>query len=62
MLIKESIQYNIVGDTKTPLLRYIPFLSKIKIGADLFGIAVPEIREDVSGRKKNEKDVGTKTV
>ena len=33
-LIKYSdiIEYNIVGDTKTPLMRCIPFISKVKSG------------------------------
>ena len=32
MTYSDIIEYNIVGDTKTPLLRYIPFISKIKSG------------------------------
>ena len=28
----DIIEYNIVGDTKTPLLRCIPFISKVKNG------------------------------
>ena len=30
MIYSDIIEYNIVGDTKTPLLRCIPFLSKVK--------------------------------
>ena len=32
MIYSEIIEYNIVGDTKTPLLRCIPFISKVKSG------------------------------
>ena len=31
-IYSDFIQYNIVGDTKTPLLRCIPFISKVKSG------------------------------
>ena len=32
MIYSEIIEYNIFGDTKTPLLRCIPFISKVKNG------------------------------
>ena len=32
MIYCDFIKYNIVGDTKTPLLRCIPFISKVKSG------------------------------
>ena len=32
MIYCDIIEYNIVGDTKTPLLRCIPFISKVKNG------------------------------
>ena len=32
MTYSDIIVYNIVGDTKTPLLRCIPFISKVKNG------------------------------
>ena len=32
MIYSDIIEYNIVGDTKTPLLRCIPFISKVKNG------------------------------
>ena len=32
MIFSDIIEYNIVGDTKTPLLRCIPFISKVKSG------------------------------
>ena len=32
MICSHIIEYNIVGDTKTPLLRCIPFISKVKSG------------------------------
>ena len=32
MIYSDIIEYNIVGDTKTPLLRCIPFISKVKSG------------------------------
>ena len=35
MIYSDIIEYNIVGDTKTPLLRCIPFFSKVKSG-DIF--------------------------
>ena len=36
MIYSDIIEYNIVGDTKTPLLRCIPFISKVKNGDILF--------------------------
>ena len=30
MIYSDIIEYKIVGDTKTPLLRCIPFISKVK--------------------------------
>ena len=32
MIYSDLVVYNIVGDTKTPLLRYFPFISKLKRG------------------------------
>ena len=32
MIYSDIIEYNIVGDTKTPFLRCIPFISKVKSG------------------------------
>ena len=32
MIYTDIVEYNIVGDTKTPLLRYFPFISKLKSG------------------------------
>ena len=32
MIYSDLIEYNIVGDTKAPLLRYFPFISKLKGG------------------------------
>ena len=32
MIFTDLIEYNIVGDTKTPLLRCFPFISKLKAG------------------------------
>ena len=32
MIYSDILVYNIVGDTKTPLLRCIPFSSKVKSG------------------------------
>ena len=32
MIYTDQIEYNIVGDTKTPLLRCFPFISKLKPG------------------------------
>ena len=32
MIYSDIIEYNIVGDTKTPLLRCFPFISKVKSG------------------------------
>ena len=32
MIHSDIIEYNIVGDTKTPLVRCIPFISKVKNG------------------------------
>ena len=32
MIYSDIVEYNIVGDTKTALLRSIPFISKIKNG------------------------------
>ena len=32
MIYSDLIEYNIVGDTKTPLLRCFPFISKLKAG------------------------------
>ena len=32
MIYSDIIEYNIVGDTKSPLLRCIPFISKVKSG------------------------------
>ena len=32
MIYSDTIEYNIVGDTKNPLLRCIPFISKVKSG------------------------------
>ena len=32
MIYTDIKEYNIFGDTKTPLLRYIPFTSKVKSG------------------------------
>ena len=32
MIYSDIIDYNVVGDTKTPLLRCIPFISKVKSG------------------------------
>ena len=32
MIYSDTTEYNIVGDTKTPLLRCIPFISKVKSG------------------------------
>ena len=32
MIYSDFIEYNIVGDTKTPLLRCSPFISKVKNG------------------------------
>ena len=32
MIYSDIIEFNIVGDTKTPLLRCIPFISKVKSG------------------------------
>ena len=31
IIYSDIIEYNIVGDTKTPLLRCIPFISKVKM-------------------------------
>ena len=36
MKYSDIIEYNIVGDTKTPLLRCIPFISKVKSGDIIF--------------------------
>ena len=35
MIYTDLIEYNIVGDTKVPLLRCFPFISKLKSG-DIF--------------------------
>ena len=32
MIYTDLVEYNIVGDTKTPLLRCFPFISKLKTG------------------------------
>ena len=32
MIYTDLIEYNIVGDTKAPLLRFFPFISKLKSG------------------------------
>ena len=32
MIYSDIIEYNIVGDTKTPFFRCIPFISKVKSG------------------------------
>ena len=32
MIYSDLVEYSIVGDTKTPLLRYFPFISKLKGG------------------------------
>ena len=32
MIYTDIVEYNIVGDTKTPLLRCLPFISKLKSG------------------------------
>ena len=32
MIYSDIMEYNIVGDTKTPLLRCIPFICKVKRG------------------------------
>ena len=32
MIYSDLVEYNTVGDTKTPLLRYFPFISKLKGG------------------------------
>ena len=32
MVYTDIVEYNIVGDTKTPLLRCFPFISKLKSG------------------------------
>ena len=32
MIYTDIVQYNIVGDTKAPLLRCFPFISKLKFG------------------------------
>ena len=32
MIYTDIVEYNIVGDTKAPLLRCIPFISKLKSG------------------------------
>ena len=32
MTYSDIIEYKVVGDTKTPLLRCIPFISKVKNG------------------------------
>ena len=34
MIYSDLVQYNIVGDAKAPLLRYFPFISKVK-GVDI---------------------------
>ena len=33
MIYSDLVEYNIVGDTKAPLLRCFPFISKLKGGA-----------------------------
>ena len=35
MIYSDLVEYNIVGDTKTPLLRYFPFISKLKRGDNI---------------------------
>ena len=35
MIYSDLVEYNIVGDTKTPLLRCFPFISKLMGGAIL---------------------------
>ena len=35
MIFTDLIQYNIVGDTKVPLLRCFPFVSKLKAGDNI---------------------------
>ena len=32
MIYTDIVEHNIVGDTKTPLLRCFPFISKLKFG------------------------------
>ena len=32
MIYSDLVEYSIVGDTKAPLLRYLPFISKLKGG------------------------------
>ena len=32
MIYTDNVEYNIVGNTKAPLLRFFPFLSKLKSG------------------------------
>ena len=36
MIYSDIIEYNLVGDIKTPLLRCIPFISKVKSGDIIF--------------------------
>ena len=38
MIYNDIVEYNIVGDTKTPLLRCFPFISKLK-GGDIITTA-----------------------
>ena len=54
-----------LGRTAIPFIKKYITTAPKRIGADLFEIAAPEIREVVSGRKKLKtfaKGVGTKTV
>ena len=36
MIYSDNIDYNIVGDTKTPLLHCVPFIFKVKTGDIIF--------------------------
>ena len=57
--------HKLLGELQFPLLKKSIVPAAKRIGADLFGIAAPEIGEIVSGRKKLKtfaKYVGIKTV
>ena len=45
IIYSDLVEYNNVGDTKTPLVRYFPFISKLKGGDIIKGLTVHELSD-----------------
>ena len=58
MIYGDFIEYNIVGDTKTPLLRCILFISEVKNGEEISFHSIKRELRDTAGEKNPFVSVG----